>query len=245
MKRTLTAAASLMLAAAACAQSLLGGVDLGHKFKCGVNVSAGVEYNTADWIKHTDQWCIKAAVSYKPLKWLKVGADFKFLQGQTLSDGFAVAYWDNKQRLGVNITGEIKLFKKLTLSLRERYQYTYRPFLQVPCFEDGIPCGNRNVSGKSKHLLRSRLSAEFKPYKKCRFTPYASYELYSLLADINHTKQKSSPGSVNDKWRITAGCDYKINKRYGLELFYRYSKSPDIDEMDQPHTIGLVFSVKL
>lgn len=245
MKLKLLSICILLTSVSASAQTLLGGAEISHKLKCGIGLSADVEYRSSQWVQHTDQWNVSAAASYKPKKWLKIGVDYKFLQAQTLSDGITVAYWDNKQRVGVSAAGELKLFKKLTLSLREKYQYTYRPSLLVPRFEDGVAAGNKTVSAKSKHILRSRLMAEFKPSKKCRFTPFASYEIYSLLKDVNHTKQRNNPGRFNDKWRLTVGCDYKINKRNGIELFYRYAKCPDIDDIDEPNTIGLIYSFKI
>lgn len=246
--------ASLALGAAsftAGAQTLLGGAEIGHKFAFGLNVGAGVEYRSMQWFDNSDQWSAEVSASYKILKPLKIGVSYKFIQAHSLesvnSDYRVSAYWANKHRVSVSLTGEWKPFKVLSLSLRERYQYTHRPTMLVPRFdsENGAAAGNKRVNSKSKHILRSRVMAEVKPYKKCRFTPYVSYELYSLLSDVNHTKGTVAPGSFCDKWRLTAGTDFKINKRNSLELFYRYANSSDVDETDSPHTIGLVYSFKL
>lgn len=241
--RNLLVAALLSVAATAMGQTLLGGAEFSHKFVFGLNMGAGLEYRTADWLKHTDQWSAEISASYKPLKPLKVGVSYKFIQAQTLRGAELPAYWANKHRVSLGVTGEWKPVKLLTLSLRERYQYTYRPEFSVPYLEELD--GNKTISAKSKHILRSRLMAEWKPKKKCRFTPYISYELYSLLADVNHTKDRRDPAKFYDKGRLTVGSDFKIDRHNSLDLFYRWANTADADEMDSPHTIGLIYSFKL
>lgn len=252
MKLRLIAASALMaIASVAGAQTLLGGAEISHKFAFGLNLGAGVEYRSADWFSSSDQWSAEISASYKPVKPLKIGIVYKFIQTHYPTEqttNYNVSdFWANKHRVSVGLTGEWKPLKVLTLSLRERYQYTYRPSLQVPRFDidDNSPAGNKTVSAKSKHILRSRVMAEVKPSKKCRFTPYWSFELYSLLADINHTKNREGNAMFCDKWRVTAGTGFKINRHNSLDLFYRYAKTTDIDELDAPHTVGLVYSFKL
>ncbi len=114
----------------------------------------------------------------------------------------------------------------------------------MPRFDEGEPDGNKTVDAKSKHVLRSRLQVSFKPYKKCRFEPYASYELYSLLHTQNHTEHAGTGGKAVDKWRITAGCSYKINRHNSVELFYRYVHATDPDEYDAANQIGVSYSLK-
>ncbi len=249
--RILLVSALMAMASAAGAQTLLGGAEIGHKFNFGLNVGAGVEYRSADWFKSSDQWSAEVSASYKPLKPLKIGVSYKFIQAYTpeqFTTNYRVSsFWGNKHRVSVGLTGEWKPLKVLTLSLRERYQYTYRPEQLVPRFDidEGDPAGNKTVAAKSKHILRSRIMAEVKPSKKCPFTPYWSFELYSLMAEQNHTKDLSGAAHFCDKWRVTTGCAYKINRHNSLDLFYRFAKTTDADEFDSPHTIGLIYSFKL
>lgn len=249
--RLIIASAALVIASVAGAQTFLGGAEISHKFNFGLNLGAGVEYRSADWFKASEQWSAEISASYKPIKPLKIGLGYKFIQARTpaqMTSNYDVpAFWGNKHRVSLGLTGEWKPAKVLTLSLRERYQYTYRPEMLVPRFdlEDGAPAGNKTVAAKSKHILRSRLMAEVKPSKKCRFTPYWSFELYSMLADVNHTKNVSGNAHLCDKWRVTAGTGFKINRSNSLDLFYRFAKNSDEDDLDSPHTIGLVYSFKL
>lgn len=249
--KNLLGALLVMFSTPLSAQTLLGGAEFGHKFGFGLNVGAGVEYRSADWFNDTDQWSAEVSASYKPVKPLKIGVAYKFIQANNpaskTSNYDIPAYWVNKHRVSIGLIGEWKPLKALTLSLRERYQYTYRPKMQVPRFdiEDGDPAGNKTVSAKSKHILRSRIMAEVKPYKKCRFTPFWSFELYSLLADVNHTKDTNGNAYFCDKWRVVAGTGIKLDRHNSLDVFYRFAKTTDVDEFDSPHTIGVVYSFKL
>lgn len=233
----------------ASAQTLLGGAEFSAKLPAGISAGAALEYRSVQWFKTTDQWSAEASLGYKPLKYLKLSAAYKFIQ-QRNPDGASNkkgkpynAYWDTKHRISISATGSLKLWK-LELSLRERYQYTNRPQHTIPYIDPED--GNRTIDGKSTHMLRSRLQVEFKPKKKSPWKPFASFELYSLLKTTNHTDNtKHYDAKAYDKYRITAGTEYKINKHNALELFYRYAQSVDTDENDSPHTIGLVYTFSL
>lgn len=240
--------ASLLLTVAfgAGAQTLLGGAEFSAKLPASFSVGAGVEYRSANWFDNTDQWSVDASVGYKPLKFLKFSAGYKFIQKNNpagvTKKGLYGEYWDAKHRVSVSATGSLKVWK-LTLSLRERYQYTLRPSHVIPFLD--AEDGNRVINKKSTHILRSRLQASFKPRKKCRWEPFVNFELYSMLREVNHTKDQTLGGKFYDKWRIAAGTEFKINKHNSLELFYRYARSVDEDENDASHTIALVYSFSL
>lgn len=234
------------------AQTLLGGAEFSAKLPKKFSVSAGVEYRSTNWFDNTDQWNIEAAAGYKPLKWLKLSAGYKLIQawnpaGETKKGYAYKEYWDNKHRANISVSGSLKL-GRVELSLRERYQYTFRPSHDIQRYENdsySIKDGIRTINAKSSHILRSRLQAEFKTGKKSPWKPFASFELYSMLADVNHTENRSDGAKFYDKLRAAAGCTYKINKHNALELFYRYTRSVDPDENDAPHTIALVYSFSL
>lgn len=243
----LMAAAS---AAAAMGQAFSGEASAKYSTPFLLDVGAGLEYRTTDQFSHTDRWAAELDLSAKLCKWVKVGAGYNFIQDYNPSfldkSGRDVnAYWATKHRVYVGATGSLKLWK-LTFSLRERYQYTRRLGLDVPRFDDGVAAGNRHIDAKSKHILRSRLGVEFKPYKKCRFEPYVNYELYSLLKGVNHddAAKADDPSRLCDKWRLTAGCSYKINKHNSVELFYRYVHATDADDHDASNVIGVGYSFK-
>lgn len=242
MKRKSICALLLIASLGASAQTLLGGADITKKLPANFSVGAGVEYRSQDWFSNTNQWSVEVSGSYKPIKPVKIGIVYKFIQSRESETYELPAYWETKHRASIGITGEWKPVRGLSLSLRERYQYTYRQSVTVPYFD--VSDGNKTVSAKSKHVMRTRVMAEYKPYKKCRFTPYVSFELYSLVGDINHTKDTRKATKFCDKYRATAGSDFRINKKNSLSLFYRYTYNTDIDDNDCQHTIGLTYSFK-
>lgn len=245
---------AVALGASASAQTLIGSADFKASLPLGFSVSAGADYRTAQWFDATEQWGIYAGLNYKINRWVKLGAGYKFIdvkqpEGVTKGGYYYGSYWEGRHRAWFGAQAEMKVWK-LSLSLRERYQYTYRDGFLVPRFTDAArtePWGNREVDAKNKHILRSRIQAEFKPYKKCRFTPYVSYELFSLLSENypDTPGKNGDPSKLSDKWRITVGTSYKLNKHNSLELFYRYSRNADADDNESANIIGIGYTFKL
>ncbi len=252
LRSMLAGAALALLAPVTLAQSLIGSVEAGHKFLNGTDIEAEAEYRTNNWLSDTDLWGVTLSSSYKPMqaKWFKVGVSYRFQQvcnqpdWNKSHDKRTSTYWQDKHRFIIAASGEWKPMTGLTFSLRERFQSTIRPEVTVPRFyEDGTPADNKTFGSKLKHVVRTQLQAEWKPYKKCRYTPFASYEIYSLVYDYNFTTELRGANAFCEKWRIVAGCDYKLTKTTKLSLYYRYTSNSDPDETDPVHAIGLAASL--
>ncbi len=203
--------------------------------------TAGIDaqYRTADKLESTDRWAVGAYVGWKPLKWLKVGADYGFIYSHrperiTKKGNLVESYWQPRHRVGVSVTGSLK-FGRWELSLRERWQYTRNQGVNAKKFDpDGSYKGYEYVPVKNRHALRSRLKLEWGIKKKCLFTPYVSAEMYNSL---------NNAFSVS-KMRYTAGCDYKIDRHNAVGLYYRFVDSFDSGESNL-NVIGLEYSFKL
>jgi Protein of unknown function (DUF2490). len=157
-------------------------------------------------------------------------------------------YMLRRNRIFLSATGSIKL-GKLALSLRERYQFTHRNSKDYTRYYINSSTPNHTLSeddflttgseqervkvAKDKHSLRSRIEAEYTIKKKCRFTPFASAEIYNT---INRSWEC-------DQSRYTAGCSYKINSHNSLDLFYRFIRE-HIDK-SSINVIGIGYSFKL
>ena len=155
-------------------------------------------------------------------------------------------YWYTRHRGTASLTGSLKI-GRLKLSLRERYQFTYRMTAQCnreryyymyfpPLFEmwDETPetlTDNKNT--KSDHKLRSRLSVSY-DIKKCPFEPFAEVEVYNALDNT----------FAFDKIRYTLGTDYKVSKKAKIKVYYRYQDYSDIDDISD-HILGLGISMEL
>ncbi|MDE6243828.1 MAG: DUF2490 domain-containing protein [Muribaculaceae bacterium] len=223
------------------AQSLWTSADFKYGLTKQWSIDAGAEYRTTDALKSSDRWSLGVGVGYKPMKFLKFDAGYKYIRQhstlETTKKGNIIpAYWYDRHRIYVSATGKLRL-GRFDLSLRERYQFTQRVGKWVPKFDsDGLtPKDDEWISNKSKHVLRSRLECEY-DIKKSRFTPSVSVELYDNLSDKFNV----------ERIRYTVGCAYKINKHNSVDLFYRYIQVPSTgNPEDRGHIIGIGYNFKL
>lgn len=207
------------------------------------NVAAEAEMRTRDDVGTVDRWSGGLDVDYKIVKGLKLSAGYTYLYDNNLrqtfhSDGSLnkeAKYWGSRHRFLVSLTGE-KSFGNFGLSLRERWQYTYRPEQSVAeryDYDDEDWDGEaKSWRGKGKNVLRSRLQAEYK-LKPLKLTPYASVEMYNAW-------------SVQ-KMRYTLGTDWKITKQHALSVYYRYQnvrQSDDFDNEPDRHILGVGYKFK-
>lgn len=98
--------------------------------------------------------------------------------------------------------------------------------------DDGSMKADELIEASHKHVLRSRLKAEYN-IRKSGFIPFASCELYNSLS-----------GFAYEKTRWTVGTDYKFNKRHSVSVFYRYIDQSDDDDTNG-HVIGVGYSFRL
>ena len=229
--------------------SLEGEKKIDKKFSVGLEA----EMRTRDDVKTVDRWSAGVELDYKLLKWLKASVGYAFLydnnervsyydenDGKVKKGIVAVGspkkcaqYWGVRHRFNVSLTGS-KKFGGIELSLRERWQYTYRPEYTVDqrwSYYDEDWDGEEHVyNGKGKSVLRSRLQAEYK-VKNFPANPYASVETFNAWN--------------LEKIRYTAGVDWKINKQNVVGLFYRYQHvHNDSDNEPNRHAIGLSYKLK-
>lgn len=210
------------------------------KFGIVNNLTGNVEgeYRTQDGFSGTERWTLSAGLDYKLCSFLKLSADYKYIQRHveswvTKKGNIVSDYWQPRHRAGVALTGSYK-WNRFTFSLRERYQYTYRTEQTAAKYDgdDGSQKDDEVIEAKSKHVLRSRLKAEYN-IRKSGFSPFASCELYNNLSGFTH-----------EKARYTIGTEYKINKKHSLDMFYRYVDTSDDDDSNR-HVIGIGYQFKL
>lgn len=221
------------------AQSIWTSAEFRMKLVTNLNAFVEAEYRTHDKLTDTERISGTLGLDYKICNNLKATAGYTYIHQRTIDEitkkgNVIPAYWQPKHRASFALTGNLKL-GRFTLSLRERYQYTYRTSQWVPKFEsDGVtPKGNEWVDAKGKHVLRSRLEVEYN-IAKCKFTPYASCEMYNSFND----------NFGIEKVRYTIGTSYKINKKNSISLYYRYIANGDDDE-EGGHIIGIGYKFKL
>ena len=202
-----------------------------------------------------DRWSVGLSVDYKLAKWLKASAGYTYLYdnnerisyyetaSDAAEDGFMVGdpkkraqYWGSRHRFNLSLTAGKKFFGDFKFSLRERWQYTYRPEYTVDqrwsYADDAYDGKAKTYKGKGKSVLRSRLQVEYDK-KGLALTPYANVELFNSWG--------------LQKIRYTAGLDYKLSKQHSIGAFYRYQKVNKDDDFDlepNTHMIGIGYKLK-
>ena len=119
-------------------------------FSKSFSIDGGLEFRLDDKFSQPSRWAVSAGASYKPLKYLSLGASYVFIHdykseevkakyetddetgspelddaGRPVLDGYNVeqGYWRNRHRALLEVTGKVEA-GRFTFSLRERYQYT-------------------------------------------------------------------------------------------------------------------------
>lgn len=209
-----------------------------EKIFSGFDASLEGEFRTRDGLQTVERWSGSAGVSYKMFRWLKASAGYTFIHYYhpmevTKKGNYIPEYWQPKHRVNLSLTGKVD-WRRFTFSLRERWQYTYRPSQSVPKFDgdDGSVKNDEYISGKGKNVLRSRLQVEYN-IRKCAFTPYTSCELSYSLNEIG----------AFEKLRWTLGTEWKLSKKHALDFYYLYQNKADDDEANG-HVIGAGYSFK-
>lgn len=192
-------------------------IELEKKILPGLNIATEGEFRTRDNSGTIDRWSASADVSYRLLPYLKVGGTYSFI-----NFNHEKREWEVGHRYSLYVTGSYK-WNRLNISLREKYQHTYR---------NGV--SSTSTRANPKDMLRSRLQLSYN-IPKCKFNPYASVELYHTLND------PQSNGL--DKTRYTLGTEYKLNKKSAFEVFYRYQDEADDDETNG-HVLGVGYKLK-
>lgn len=212
------------------------------------------ELRTRDDSKTNDRWSLGLGVDYKVAKWLKASAGYTFLydnnerisysdEDDVLDGDFEevglpkkrAQYWAPRHRFNLSLTFDKKLIGDFRFSLRERWQYTYRPEYTVDerwsYVKQAYDGKEKTYSGKGKNVLRSRLQVEYDK-KGLALTPYANVEFFNAWS--------------LQKTRFNLGLDWKLSKQHSLDFFYRYQnvRSDDDDLEPNRHLLGVSYKFK-
>lgn len=214
-------------------------IEATKKINSELSVGIEGELRTKNNLENVDSWGIEMGMSYKFTKWLKASAGYTFLyyfydsETKYKKSGklnkYIPSYWQASHRFYASVTGSIKL-GQFDLSLRERWQYKYRPEKTIQQWDyDEEEYIDRLVGNTGKHALRSRLAIEY-DIPKCILQPYASIELYNNWSIY--------------KIKYAIGTEIKTSKNSNIKLYYLHQHLTDEDEVNQ-NIIGLSYNIKL
>lgn len=208
-------------------------ISVGAKKSLGTQWSLGLEaeYRAQD----NSRWAVGLDAGYKLNKYIKFGAGYTLLynrKGEKVKGDSAVddeyrvtpAYSYPRHRFIVEATADKRFWKWLRISLRERYQLTYRPAKNYDRityskyiddnweeqWDDGVT-STKTRESETSQLLRSRLKLEVDK-KGWKFAPFASAELCNSV--------RVGDRFDVDKVRTTVGTSYKLNKQHEFTLGY-------------------------
>lgn len=216
--------------------------EIGAEKKLNKKWSVGLEgeLRTRNNTRTMDRWGAGVSAEYKIIKGLKASAGYTFLYDNNKeeltmkSDGlrpnkWMPSYWGSRHRLNVSLTGNVD-WGRLNVSLRERWQYTYRPAADGKKYDFDDETWNP-VKGKGKNVLRSRLQLSY-DFPNWKFDPYANAEMFNA--------------DGIEKMRYQVGVDYKYRKQHVFSLTYRYQtvNGDDDDNEVNSHLIGFGYKFK-
>ena len=219
-----------------------GEVNVEKKIDSRWDVDAGVEFRSRDNLKAADRWAFGADATFKITDWLKASAGYTLLDDHrekaNTSGRKASDYWGVRHRFNVSLVGSYS-FGDLNISLRERWQYTYRPEKTVDRYwtytdeeEDryeGEVADQHTYDAKSKNVWRNRLQLKYKVSKMWR--PYLNAETHV--------------SNGLEKVRYSAGTEIRLSKHHWLDLKYLFQKTyGDDDEEGDRHVIGIGYTYK-
>ena len=235
----LLCAASFPTSSLADDAGLIASIEASHKFSKKASAGVEMEFRSRNNFRTADRVSLGADASYKLLPWLKAAAGYQLLIDNNReeityqSDGVSYnnwrpSYWGVRHRFNVSLTASRKI-QRVEVSLRERWQYTYRPSKMIDNFDfDEGEWEDYEVRGKGKNVLRSRLQLEW-DIPKCKFDPFASVEFHTTR-DL-------------EKTRFIVGVSHSVKKKHDFKLYYRYQVSGSSSEPDI-HMLGMGYTYK-
>jgi opacity protein-like surface antigen len=192
-------------------------VDITKRIVKGFNVTFEEEYRTRSGFSETDRLSHTLELSYKPIRYLKVGGAYNLINFNHEKKD-----WEIRHRYYFFATGMMDV-GRFGFSLRERFQSTKRQGVEETA-----------KRANPKLYLRSRLKVDYN-IPKCKIDPFVSVELFHSLNDPQ--------GNSMDRWRGIAGAEYKLNKKNTFQLYYRYTDHTSDDDSDH-HMLGAGYSFK-
>ena len=216
-------------------------VSLDKKLSKQFTLGTELELRTGNNLKNIDRWSAGISGDYRLAKWLKASAGYTYLydyhpEAYTYQDDGdlnkrTMTYFGSRHRLSVSLTAS-KDFGKLNVSLRERWQYTYRPEQENRRMDyQHTDLGySYSVKGKATNIWRNKLQLKYRTTGLLQ--PYLYGETYVS-------------GTGFDKLRLSLGTDLKLSKRSSLNVGYVYQKVYDnVDEEGNKHVLSIGYKYK-
>ena len=211
-------------------------VNVEKKLSDSWELDGGIEFRSRDKVKEVDRWSAGVGISYKITDWLKASAGYTLLDDHRHKEHSGTAtyadFYGLRHRFSVSLTGSYDLTSRLDISLRERWQYTYRPSTtQTRYFiSDDSEYDERTYKGKGKNVWRNRLQLRYKITKRWR--PYINAE--------------TNVSNGLEKIRYAVGTEIRLKKHHWLDAKYMFQRVYGQDDDDEPnrHILSIGYTYK-
>ena len=216
-------------------------LEASKKINQNLKVAVTAEARTQECIDNWERFSFGADATYRIFKrksspWqVSANAGYQFIDRYKpahLSQSgrnWITSYWSPRHRGFASIKGSYKLTKAWTVSLRERYQYTYTTEQHVARYyanrangKNGTRNDDKIAGGTDRQLLRSRVELNWER-KRSPWEPFAYIEVFNDLKD----------GLAYNQIRLSIGTDYNLNARNAVGLSYRYKSEKGENDDDQ------------
>ena len=198
------------------------------------SIGAGVEFRSRDNLKAGDRWSFGVEGNYQIASWLKASVGYTLLDDHHYNkydtESVYSDYWGIRHRFNVSLTGSVD-WGMFTFSLRERWQYSYRPEKTAQLHDIGTDAetGEMSYSGKGKNVWRNRMQVKMKLSNT--FRPFVN-------AETTFAKEL-------EKIRYNFGTELHLDKHHSFDIKYIYQHvcGKGDNEPDR-HVIGIGYTYK-
>lgn len=237
------------------------------------NLGVETELRTDNNARTMDRWNLDLSTKYKVNKYLKLGAGYSFMlkyspdkrKEHYKDDIVDVDHWNGYKTTDSEITpchrafaegtASMKFFKWLRISVRERYQFTYKCPTQTDVtkmrygkyeregqtlyyIKEGYPEAEvKKNESEYEHILRSRLKLEVDK-KHLHWNPFVSVEFHNALGPFSHDVSRMALQKI----RTAAGTGYKIGNGHELSLSYIMTQDREGATHEYRHAINVGYN---
>jgi hypothetical protein len=195
---------------------LRAGLSIQKEITKKINASVEYEHRFNNYLT-TDQALIEPSFSYNFIKFLSIGAEWRFMIDH---DQLRSLSYKNRGTLYLRFKKSIGDFD---FKLRTAIQYGFDD-LTVEVF-----------SYKKKIINRNSISIDYNWFGT-KFTPFAGYEFFYYVNNPN--------GGIINQWRLKLGTSYRISKASEISAYYMFENELNVANPVDAHIIGFAYGFK-
>ena len=177
------------------------------KFNADWSAGIGTELRTKHRREYIDRWKLDIHSMYRIHQHFKLGAAYEFHMKNQATGSETVSLLHH--RFMADAVPSMSVNGWLHLSLRERYQYTYR-------------MAKDDIDARHEHHLRSRMKAVMATARS-KWEPFASAEVFNNMG-VRFTI---------DEIRLTAGTGYRFSPHHSVNIGYMLNLKKSADRLDK------------